>query len=115
MTIEDLQTETEKPVIIANDQGLVTHLNEAFEKAWGWGKENLLGQPMTQIIPEELRDAHNLGFSRFLATESPTLMEQELPLKIVHMDGTVSEAIHYIIAGKENGQWFFGATITTPN
>lgn len=68
MTIQDLRNETEKPVILADEQGLVTAVNDAFASAYGWTAESLVGRSIANIIPEDLRDAHNLGFSRFLST-----------------------------------------------
>ena len=53
-----------------------------------------------------------MGFSRFLLTGKPTILNQPLNLKILKMDGKETDAEHIITAEKINGNWVFGAKIT---
>jgi hypothetical protein len=53
-----------------------------------------------------------MGFSRFLLTGKPTILNQEIQLVIVLADGQERAAKHYIIAENIDGNWVFGATIT---
>ena len=111
LTIDALKTETEIPVIIVDHEGTVVHINQMFEKTWGWQKDQLVGESLTTIIPENLRDAHHMGFSRFSLTGKPTILHQALELLIRQADGKEAAAEHFIIAEKINGNWVFGATI----
>ena len=111
LTIEALKADTASPVIIVDHEGMVVHINQIFEKTWGWQKEKLVGQTLTTIIPGNLKDAHNMGFSRFLLTGKPTILNQVLELAIVRADGTEAAAEHFIVAQNINGNWVFGATI----
>ena len=111
LTIDTLRAETATPVIIVDHEGTIVHINQMFEKIWGWQKDRLVGESLTAIIPENLRDAHNLGFSRFAVTGKPTILGQPLELLILTADGKESPAEHYIIAEEINGNWVFGATI----
>jgi PAS domain S-box-containing protein len=111
-TIEDLKRVTEVPVVIANQLGTIQFLNPSFQREFGWREIDLVGRSLTVTIPENLRPAHHLGFSRFLTTAKATLLGQPLRLKIVTRDGSEVEAEHMIIAEKQSGEWFFGATIT---
>lgn len=111
LTIDALKADTASPVIIVDHEGIVVHINQIFEKIWGWQKEALVGQTLTTIIPGNLKDAHNMGFSRFLLTGEPTILNQRLELAIVRADGQESAAEHFIVAQKINGNWVFGATI----
>jgi len=111
LTIDALKTETAAPVIIVDHEGNIVHINQMFEKTWGWQKDQLVGESLTTIIPEKLRDAHNMGFSRFSLTGKPTILHQALELLIRLPDGKEAAAEHFIIAEKINGNWVFGATI----
>ncbi|MBW2442823.1 MAG: PAS domain S-box protein [Deltaproteobacteria bacterium] len=111
LTIDALKAETTIPVIIVDHEGTVVHINQMFEKTWGWQKEVLVDQSLTTIIPDNLRDAHRMGFSRFLLTGIPTILNQALELVVMRADGKEAAAQHFIIAEKINDNWVFGATI----
>ena len=110
-TIDELKRETANPVVVADQQGLVVYVNQRFEAAFGWQPKDILGKPLTVIIPKHLHDAHQLGFSRFLTSGKPTLLEQPLLLKAVTKDGQEFQAEHFIIAQRQGSQWSFGAII----
>jgi len=114
LTIDALKAETVSPVIIVDHEGTIVHINQMFETAWGWQKEQLVGKGLTTIIPGNLRDAHNLGYSRFTLTGNPTILNQAIELSILTADGKETAAEHYIIAEKIDGNWMFGATIKPP-
>ena len=111
LTIEALKAKTDSPVIVVDHDGIIVHINQIFEKTWGWQKEVLIGQTLTIIIPDNLADAHHMGFSRFSLTGKPTILNQPVELVIVRADGKVAAAEHFIIAEKINRNWVFGATI----
>jgi len=110
-TFERLREEETVPVVITNQQGLITHTNKPFQRVFGWSEDEVLGKPLTLIIPKALHDAHHLGFSRFLNTGRPTLLDRPLQLKAVTKGGREFAAEHIISAEKRNGEWIFGATI----
>ncbi|MCP4629756.1 MAG: PAS domain S-box protein [bacterium] len=111
LTIDALKAETAVPVIIVDHEGTIVHINQVFEETWGWQKEAMVGQTLITIIPGNLTDAHNMGFSRFLLSGKPTILNQGLELAIVMANGEEAVAEHHIIAEKINGNWVFGATI----
>lgn len=114
-TIDDIRNETNVPMVIADEKGLILGVNQPFETLFGWKKTEIIGMPLITIIPKSLHDAHHLGFSRFLLSGKPTLMGKPLKLKAVTKDGKEFDAEHYITAGKENDTWLFGATIKALN
>ena len=111
MTIAEAIRETEVPSVVADGQGMITYVNARFESVFGWSKDEIVGKSLTIIIPRTLRDAHQLGFSRFLMTGKPTLLGQALSLRSVTRDGREFEAEHFIVAEQRDGQWAFAATI----
>ncbi len=111
MTIEEMKKMEDKTVVVTDEEGVLTFVNATFEKHFGWSYDEAVGKPMAMIIPQNLRDAHNLGLSRFLSTETPTLLGKTLTLKAVNKNNEEFDAEHFIIAEKIDGKWFFGATI----
>ena len=100
------------PVVCIDDHGLFTFINRTFTQTYGWTESELIGKPVTTIMPSQFRDAHIVGFSRFLATETARLTGKPLPLAILYKDETVADAEHFILAEKNDNRWRFAATIT---
>ena len=111
-TIKDVMAITDVPAIVANEQAIVEFINDRFTKEYGWTKKDLIGEPLTTIIPEYFRDTHRVGFARFIATEKATLLGMPMQLAILFKDGSVDDAEHYIIGEKSGDTWRFGATIS---
>ena len=55
-------------IISLDEQGLVCEFNAAAEQMFGFTKAELLGKPLTPIMPPHLRDAHAAGLQRYLMT-----------------------------------------------
>ena len=110
-TIASMFERSDVPVIAADSGGFITRVNDQFGRIFGWRSDDLVGEPLTTIIPERFRDAHHMGFSRFLANGLPTLLERPLNLWICLKDGTESEAEHFIIAERLDDDWAFAAII----
>lgn len=110
-TVTEILNEQTIPAVAIDNQGLFTWLNQAFTTTYGWAESDLLGKSVTTIMPPAFRDAHHVGFSRFISTEKATVAGKPLPLAILFKDGTIKNAEHFILAEKKDGQWRFAATI----
>ena len=69
-------------IISIDEAGLVCEFNRAAEQIFGFRQAELLGKPLTAIIPERLRDQHMAGLQRYLATGQrhlPRWQSIELP------------------------------------
>jgi PAS domain S-box-containing protein len=55
-------------VISADEHGLITDFNPAAEGMFGYLAEEVLGEPLTILMPERYREAHGSGVTRFLQT-----------------------------------------------
>ncbi len=102
------------PVVKIDQESIFTYVNESFEKEYGWTQKELLGKPVTEIMPEHMRSGHNVGFARFLTTETTNLLGKTLPLKIRYKDGREMLSNHYILGEKLDGRWQFAAIIEFP-
>jgi adenylate cyclase len=52
-------------IISLDGQGLVCEFNAAAEQMFGFTKAEMLGKPLTPIMPPHLRDAHTAGLQRY--------------------------------------------------
>jgi PAS domain S-box-containing protein len=111
MTVDHVLQVTDVAAVVADHRGLITHVNPRFEEVFGWPRSEVLGRPITIIIPKTFRDAHHIGFSRFLLTGTPTLLGRPLTLPAIARDGRVFDAEHVIVAEERQGRWVFAATI----
>lgn len=110
-SIEALQA-GDSPFVLADHEGNVLAVNPAFEAVYGWKSEDLIGQPITLILPESFRMAHQLGFSRYQSTESSHVLGHPLKLATVCSNGQQIVSEHFIVAEKGPQGWRFGATLT---
>jgi PAS domain S-box-containing protein len=55
-------------IISLDEHGLVCEFNAAAEQMFGFTKAELLGRPLTPIMPPHLRHAHTAGLQRYLTT-----------------------------------------------
>lgn len=110
-TYQEIMDEQTIPAIAINQEGIIFFVNDCFEGEYGWSENDLQGNPVTAIMPPHMRDAHNLGFSRFLTTETSRILNKEIPLPVYCKDGTVNDAVHFITAKKQDGEWNFAALI----
>lgn len=111
-TIDQLKQIDTVPVVIANNQGQVTYINQQFEQILGWSETDLLGELMTIFLPSSFKDSHNLAFSRFQASEKANVLNHPLELKTLKKSGEAIITEHYIIAEKIDDIWYFGAMLT---
>jgi PAS domain S-box-containing protein len=75
-------------VVAADDDGVIVYTNRATEALLGWPAGELIGQPLTTIVPGRLRDIHAAGFGRFAATREPRLMGHAVRIPALRRDGT---------------------------
>lgn len=75
-------------VVSADGHGTITYLNRGAERLFGWAATDLVGQPVTILAPERLRDAHCRSVFRHAAagtTIELTAMRkdgQEFPVEV---------------------------------
>lgn len=101
-----------EPSVVVDHNGFIISVNTAFEHTFQWQAENIVGQLVTAIIPENLRDGHHLGFSRFLTTEESNILDHPLDLEILTGSGLIKKARHFISARKKGKNWVFEAGLT---
>lgn len=109
----ELTHDADLQLVAADSYGLIVHVDPPLALALGWRDDELVGRPLTTIIPRRLHDAHLIGLSRFLATAVPTILERPLQLWISARTGEELRVEHVITAIRIDTRWLFGAAIRT--
>jgi PAS domain S-box-containing protein len=103
--------ENNVPVVVVDQIGIVNSINPMFKKTFFWESKDLVGCPVSTIIPANLRDAHNMGFSRYIVSKESTVMEMPLDLEILTGKGQIQLAQHFIVSFKKSDTIFIAAKI----
>jgi len=75
-------------IITIDHEGRIVEFNPAAEATLGFSRDQALGKPMAElIIPPRLRDAHQRGFTRYLATGEGPILGKRLELQAIRADG----------------------------
>ncbi len=61
-------SEAPDAIIVADPEGIIRLWNRGAAEIFGHSAEEALGQPLDLIIPEALRERHNQGYRRVMAT-----------------------------------------------
>lgn len=74
-------------IVIMNDRSLLLFVNQSAAALLGYEPEELLGQPLTVLMPEELRQAHSAGIAEYLRTGNRRLVWNGIELPGLHRSG----------------------------
>jgi PAS domain S-box-containing protein len=75
-------------VVIVNKDGRITLVNAQTEKLFGYGRQELLGQPVEMIVPQRFRGAHPAHRGGFFAKPATRSMGAGLELYGQRKDGS---------------------------
>ncbi len=80
--------ETAQDAIVCDIDQSITEWNRAAERIFGYSKREIIGQPITTLIPEKHRKEHDEGVKRFLKTGKSKIIG-----KTVEVSGITKEGI----------------------
>jgi PAS domain S-box-containing protein len=109
-TLNSLKEQKKNPVVIANREGVITYINEAFTKNYLW-ETNLIGSNIRSIIPDQFKDSHHIGFSRFNVTGISRVAGHPIDAMVQCGDGQQVLSRHFLVVEKVEGSWCFGAEL----
>ena len=86
--VQAINATTPDAIIVADAQGNIAEWNPAARKLFGYTRNEAIGQPLTLIIPERLRDAHRAAWRG--ATEAGRIQRLRGATEVVALrkDGT---------------------------
>jgi PAS domain S-box-containing protein len=74
-------------VINIDSQGIITFWNKAAETIFGYSAHEMLGKPLTAIMPERFRQAHETGVKRLTSSRQSKLIGKTVELTGLAKDG----------------------------
>jgi PAS domain S-box-containing protein len=74
-------------IVSIDDTGLIVFANPATATIFGHDPAELVGKPLTILMPEYMRDLHRNGFKRYLATGQRHLNWQAIELTALRKNG----------------------------
>jgi PAS domain S-box-containing protein len=74
-------------VVASDGADRIVYANLAAERLLGWTRGELLGKPLTHIMPERLRAAHEAGFRRYMATRQGRILGKPVRVPALHREG----------------------------
>jgi PAS domain S-box-containing protein len=103
-------------IVVADQTGRITLFNVAAQKTFGYTEAEVLGQPITKLMPREFHEALDLGFARYLATREPRVVGRTVELRgrrkngeIFHLDLSLTaldlpEGISFLAAIRDTSE-----------
>ena len=99
-------------VISADANGITVYWNRAAEEAFGYKAEEMIGQPITMIIPERLRSRHIEGVERVNTTGETRIIDKTVEMAGLRKDGTEFPIELSLATWKSKGNTFFTAILS---
>lgn len=75
-------------VIGSDDSDRVVYVNPAAERLLGWTRAELVGQPLTVLMPERMRPLHEAGFRHYMTTGKTRIMGVPVRVSALRKDGS---------------------------
>ncbi len=77
-------------IITVDHRGVVREFNPAAERTFGYGREDVIGRELGDlIVPEHLREAHREGFARYQLTGVPHVLGRRIEIEAMRADGSL--------------------------
>jgi PAS domain S-box-containing protein len=104
--------ETAIDAIISTDSsGLIGYVNRSAEQIFGYSRQEMMGQPLTMLMPDRFRIAHERGFARFLATGESHILGKRVELAGRKRDGEEFPAEIALSTWSDGSEVFFTGVV----
>ena len=87
-TLRKIMSSTIDPMITTNSNGIIQEASQSTFDVLGWTPEELIGNDISVIIPEELREQHHQAISRAKNESTLELSNQLREVDALRKDGT---------------------------
>ncbi|MGR6466517.1 putative bifunctional diguanylate cyclase/phosphodiesterase [Rhizobium sp. PAMB 3182] len=98
-------------LIVADRSGIIRFANPAFCDMFGYDADEIVGKPITVIIPERMRGAHTAGMSNVAAGSKPGLVGKAVEVSALKRDGSELPIEITLAIWNDDGEFWAGATI----
>jgi diguanylate cyclase len=98
-------------IILSDSKGIIFAWNKAAETIFGYKEKEVIGQPLTFIIPNRYREAHQIGMNRYLSTNVPKVIGKTVELQGLKKSGEEFPIELSLSTLKKGEQVFFSGII----
>lgn len=98
-------------IVSASADGTITYVNSAARELFGYTAGDMVGHPLTLLIPERYRGEHGTGFSRYLRTREPRLIGRSVEVYALRKDGSELPVELSLATWQKDGSPFFTAIV----
>src|SRR2546426_9851722 len=94
-------------IVSADKRGHITYFNQGAERIFGYAARDVVGKPLTLLMPERFHAAHRQGLARFLSTGEARVVGRTVELVGHRKDGTEFPLELSLASWKVRGDTFF--------
>ena len=76
-------------IVVADERGVISLFNAAAQRTFGYSEQEVLGQPLTILMPPEYHEAHQRGLRHYLETREARVVGRTIELRGRRKDGEV--------------------------
>lgn len=87
MDFESILDQLADAVVVASPDSTVRYANRALGELVGRPREQVVGRPISELMPERLRLRHERGFARYRATSEPRMFGDPVAMTVLTADG----------------------------
>ncbi len=110
--LEEIEAGAADGIISVGEDGRLTHFNAAAEGIFGYKRDEVIGQPLTILLPEDRRRGHHAYMRAFAASgEAARTMGERAPVVGRRKDGSVVPLEISILHHKSPGPRRFTAVL----
>ncbi len=102
---------TPDAVVLADRDGTILLWNQAAARLFGYAEKEVIGQPLTLLMPHRYREAHRAGLTRLGATGEARVMGKTVEFQGLRKDGTEFPLELSLGSGKNTDGIFFSGII----
>jgi PAS domain S-box-containing protein len=98
-------------MIVADSAGSIVAWNKSARTIFGYDEEEVLGQPLTRLMPERYRDPHRRGLEQFRATGKARVIGRTVELHGLRKDASEFPVELSLSTWKAGEHTFYGGII----
>ncbi len=94
-------------IVSADKRGHITYFNPGAERIFGYAARDVIGSPLTLLMPQRFHEAHRQGLSRFLSTGQARVIGRTVELVGQRKEGTEFPLELSLASWKAGGETYF--------
>ena len=98
-------------IIICDSGGIIVESNKSMEKTFGYDENELVGKPVSVLVPDSSRQYHDDGFDRYIETRQKNIFGRILQREALCKNGEVIPIELSISELNINGSLFLAGTV----